>query len=1124
MGAGTAWAQSDYSALYTSNVTLSTTGGTNASSCKVKIGETSYDGIKAGTGSVSGAVKITVPSGTKYLHMHIASWNNETVTLAVSPTGYSDDISLISNSGISGNSPFTFSGDPTSSDYYKIFTFSSALTADTELTFTASSGRRFVVWGVNSEESSASVFAPTFFPAAGAVEAGTEVTISSATEGATIYYTTDGSTPTTSSTQGTSVTINEATTIKAFAVKEGLNNSAVSTATYTIKEFVHGYAVDFENELEDYYDWTFENVVRSEATTNTFPHGGTYFGRNGSNKANMTFKTKEKVAYPATFTCYVSRNTTNTTASSWKIQVSSDGSTWTDVATQDATEMNVGTWIEFSANLMEYNNVYVRLYYNNSSAVRTVDDIVLTTYEPTELVAPVITVPETFEGSTIATITCTTQGATIYYSFDNSTWTEYTDALTITETTTIYAKAVVGSDESAVVSKTTTKQLVTPTVTIDATGITNTNVYEGTAAGSLAATVTYNAAAVVGATVTWSGNNDEVATIDELTGAVTLVAAGKVAFTATFAANADYNEATATYELTVTNNDPNGPGTVNNPYTVAQAKANTPSTGTSANVYIKGVVSAFFKANIMSDGSNFRYYISDDGTTDNQLIVYKGKGLNNESFTSADDLQIGDEVVICGGLTIYNNAPEVAANNYIVSLIRPVIPSITVDPDLVDVDADEHDGTLGLAYANLTITKMEDFGIQYYDAEGEETNKPDWIEVTVAEQDPEVGEGYVVSYYMLENKDDARTAYFKVWAMDDETNLVPSNLVTITQAEYVAPEETIGSFVKVTSTDDITSGQYLIVYEDGSVAFDGSLTTLDAAENTIGVTIENGKIAATTTNAKSVFNIDVTAGTLQSASGLYIGVSSNSNGLKQTDKAETYTHTFSIDEGENAVIAASFEGSDITLRYNKASDNLRFRYYKSGQQPIQLYKFVADADDVEVTVSAAGYATYCSTSDLDFSATGLTAYKATVTGNEVKFTEVKQVPAGQGVLLKGTEGTYSVPVVANAAALTGNAFIGVTEVTPDVPAGIFVLMNPVGGQGVGFYKTTKAFTVGANTAYLPALAESARSFIGLGDATGIDGIAAEKASNGEIYNLQGQRVTKAQKGLYIVNGRLQVVK
>ncbi len=75
---------------------------------------------------------------------------------------------------------------------------------------------------------------PTFSPAAGAVLSGTEVTISSSTAGATIYYTTNGDDPTTSSATTQPIVIDAAKTIKAIAVKDGANNSAIATAAYTI--------------------------------------------------------------------------------------------------------------------------------------------------------------------------------------------------------------------------------------------------------------------------------------------------------------------------------------------------------------------------------------------------------------------------------------------------------------------------------------------------------------------------------------------------------------------------------------------------------------------------------------------------------------------------------------------------------------------------------------------------------------------------------------------------------------------------------------------------------------------------------------------------------------------------
>src|SRR6185312_5567367 len=76
---------------------------------------------------------------------------------------------------------------------------------------------------------------PSFNPPAGAVAPGTTVAVSSTTAGATIYYTTDGTAPGTSSSKYTApITITAAVTIKAIAAASGLANSAVASAAYTL--------------------------------------------------------------------------------------------------------------------------------------------------------------------------------------------------------------------------------------------------------------------------------------------------------------------------------------------------------------------------------------------------------------------------------------------------------------------------------------------------------------------------------------------------------------------------------------------------------------------------------------------------------------------------------------------------------------------------------------------------------------------------------------------------------------------------------------------------------------------------------------------------------------------------
>jgi uncharacterized repeat protein (TIGR02543 family) len=86
---------------------------------------------------------------------------------------------------------------------------------------------------------------PTASPNGGTFATSQNVTLATATSGADIYYTTDGSTPTTGSTQytGTSIAVSSTTTIKAIAVKAGMTNSAVLSVTITINS---AYTITFD--------------------------------------------------------------------------------------------------------------------------------------------------------------------------------------------------------------------------------------------------------------------------------------------------------------------------------------------------------------------------------------------------------------------------------------------------------------------------------------------------------------------------------------------------------------------------------------------------------------------------------------------------------------------------------------------------------------------------------------------------------------------------------------------------------------------------------------------------------------------------------------------------------------
>lgn len=146
---------------------------------------------------------------------------------------------------------------------------------------------------------------------------------------------------------------------------------------------------------------------------------------------------------------------------------------------------------------------------------------------------------------------------------------------------------------------------------------------------------------------------------------------------------------------------------------------------------------------------------------------------------------------------------------------------------------------------------------------------------------------------------------------------------------------TVNYYTKVTEALEDYSGEYLIVYEDTNdlKVFNG----FDQVNGYVSASLENGKLLENDEllNCKVLIETSGEGYAIKLINGTnankYIGVSSNSNGLKiDTDK---FANTISFD---STIIIKS---SGATLQFNAASNQNRFRYYsKANQQPIALYK------------------------------------------------------------------------------------------------------------------------------------------------------------------------------------------
>ena len=187
--------------------------------------------IKIGTGSKQGSAttpNIAVTPGITYtLTFNAGAWEGDQTTLNISATGGNLSQSTVTlNSGSWNNYTLTF----TATDEIATITFSG---------FQASKARFFLDEIVLSHEASAQptqvVATPTFNPAQGEYTEAQNVTITCATEDAVIHFTVDGTDPTAESpVYAEAIAVGETTTIKAIAMKEGMTNSEIATATYTI--------------------------------------------------------------------------------------------------------------------------------------------------------------------------------------------------------------------------------------------------------------------------------------------------------------------------------------------------------------------------------------------------------------------------------------------------------------------------------------------------------------------------------------------------------------------------------------------------------------------------------------------------------------------------------------------------------------------------------------------------------------------------------------------------------------------------------------------------------------------------------------------------------------------------
>lgn len=446
---------------------------------------------------------------------------------------------------------------------------------------------------------------------------------------------------------------------------------------------------------------------------------------------------------------------------------------------------------------------------------------------------------------------------------------------------------------------------------------------------------------------------------------------------------------------------------------------------------------------------------------DNTFQVYSGRGLDNKGFNSKEDIETGANVIICGKIKKFKNTNEFDKGNYLVEYKAPV--EKVLKSIAISGEATKTTYTEGETFdpTGLVVTAT-------YDDESTEdvTGRVEWT------FNPETLTIGTTSVDVTANYQNVESASFKVDVAVSSFDAVDCEAVDFTEVfSHVTGNEEVKSYQGTSFSMEFakpqSSSNPTKYYANGTAvrAYKGNTITITAVQDIKYVLINYVK-------------------------------SYEDNGVEIKGL------------GTKTVVVTTSETSRFTsiTVYYKGVD---FRA-KSGENYYATFSCDRDIEFLEAEVF---------TVDVE---------NGTISLNEIAS---KQVPANTGVLLRSAKESDVFTYIESAPAIEGTNLLrpACEKMTEGFKYYKLAYDNYTEKTGLGFYWGAAeggAFTVKPGLAYLAvpqAQAANVKGFSFDGTQTGINGVEATTAK-GAIYNLNGQRVEKAQRGIYIQNGKKFIVK
>ena len=563
-----------------------------------------------------------------------------------------------------------------------------------------------------------------------------------------------------------------------------------------------------------------------------------------------------------------------------------------------------------------------------------------------------------------------------------------------------------------------------------------------------------------------------------------MTTAGKKTVTVT------YENKECTYEIEVKTIE----NTKETAYTVSEAKKLIDAgKDLATQVYVKGVVSEIV-TKYNPDYGNVSFNVSVDGSTEGeQFRFYRTQKDAENKFTEDPNIEVGATVIGCGTILLYKDKKtqeeiyEFAAGNYLVEYNAPVekvLKSIAISGEA----------------AKTTYFEGETF-------------------------DPT---GLVVTATYDDESTRVVTNGVK-WTCTPETLLLGATEVNVT-ATY--GEKTASKTVVVTVTEapntvdiDLTKDQTTTATTD-KLEWLGEIVTVTANKAKAGTDANNyypGTTGKTYTSTRFYKNSTLTFTPAPFVVLGEITYDATTDSYANVMAKCTWTNATAKQNGKIVAITPIDGTKPVSAKISDTTGGKSFsiNYSLANETSLTL---VAKSNDIY-------YATFSSASACEFA--GADVFTVNVEGENIVLNEVasKQVPANTGVLVKSTANAVAVTRLESAPAIEGTNLLkpASEKMTEGFKFYKLAYDNYTEKSGLGFYWGAAeggAFTVKPGLAYLAvpqAQAANVKGFSFDGTQTGINGVEATTAK-GAIYNLNGQRVEKAQRGIYIQNGKKFIVK